>query len=540
MTLTLVKNLSFVFALGLIFLAAPFMVSAQDSLSLSVSPTLYEMTASPGQDWKSSLRVVNHNDYEIRVYLEVVNFAPDGEAGQGDFVQLPTGDEAEGLTVGEWIQFDKNEITIPPEQTAELSLNITVPEGAAPGGHYAAVFVGTKPPETEVDKPIVQTAQVVTSLIFLRVNGDVIENGNIRSFRALNWLLEKPEADFELRFENKGNVFLQPQGEIKIYNMWGQVRGSVPVNRDTMFGLVPQDSIRKFTFGWKGDWSITDMGRYTAVATLAYGAESRQFASSEATFWVIPWRAVLGVMVVILTFVLFVTWAIKAYVRRMLTLAGVAPTTASRVVNAEKLYEREVSVVSPIKAGVLDLRTRFNRSSTLTDKAGAVGQFVRSYRLFFVALFVFLFFVGLVVWFVQNASTESRNFEVTVDGSDSSMTISSEQLEYESRKNQVPAASSTEPVSVKINIVNRSGVPGAAATARIKLEDAGIQVNELSADLSDTQHNTVVVYNEDFVDTALELSAQLDNALLSSFAGDPEDGVAIVVYIGEDYAGAIE
>ena len=31
-------------------------------------------------------------------------------------------------------------------------------------------------------------------------------------------------------------MHIQPQGDIKIFNMWGQERGVIPVNRQTMFG----------------------------------------------------------------------------------------------------------------------------------------------------------------------------------------------------------------------------------------------------------------------------------------------------------------
>lgn len=59
----------------------------------------------------------------------------------------------------------------------------------------------------------------------MRVEGDVQEDGGIREFRAIDSFLDTPDVTFSLRFENKGNVHLQPRGNIVITNMWGQREG---------------------------------------------------------------------------------------------------------------------------------------------------------------------------------------------------------------------------------------------------------------------------------------------------------------------------
>ncbi len=530
----------FVFACFLL----PLFVGAQSTMSLSVSPTLYEMTANPAQNWDSVIRVINPNPYEMTVYVEPVNFVPDVESGQGSFIKIDE-QETQGSTLAEWINFDDESITIAPEETVELPFTISVPEGTGPGGYYGAIFVGTKPPESEEGTSRVETAQVVSALLFLRVSGDITEEGWIRSFRTTERILEKPEATFELRFENTGNVFLQPVGEIEILNMWGQVRGTVPVNRETMFGLVPQESIRKFNFSWKGDWSIADMGRYTAIATLAYGDDSRQFTSSQTTFWVIPWKILLSVLGTLLVFVLFMTWAIKLYVRRMLALAGVAhdgPLQAVPV-RAPKT-RRNVSLVSPIEVGILDLRTRFRTSSTGKEKIASLWQFVKNYKWFFVAFVVVVTFLYSLVWYATNATKDERSYEVTVSGTDSEMVISSEQLEYESiappeTEPSAEPATTTDPYP-KVKLVNSSGEPGLAAEVRVYLEANAVPIELLSVDFENTQHNTVIVYNTNFVDQAFEISSLLDNALLSSYSGDPVNGIPIVIYLGSDYQDTLE
>ena len=139
------KTISSLFLL-FIFLISPLFANAQNSISLSVSPTLFEMTANPAQEWDSSIRVINSNPQELEVYIDIVNFAPQGEVGQGVFIPVSE-DESQGKTLAEWIKPQMTSVVIPPEKTVEIPFGIAVPEDAPPGGHFAAILIGTKPPK---------------------------------------------------------------------------------------------------------------------------------------------------------------------------------------------------------------------------------------------------------------------------------------------------------------------------------------------------------------------------------------------------------
>ena len=172
----------------------------------------------------------------------------------------------------------------------------------------------TKPPQNQTGQTRLQTSQMVTSLFFAKIAGDISESGSIREFATVKTLSGEPEATFSLRFENRGNVHLQPQGDIRIYNMWGQERGVIPINQQSQFGNVLPDSVRKYVFTWKGEWSPADIGRYRASVALAYGTEARQFASAETYFWVLPVMLILGVVLGLIIFFGLVTWFVKLYV----------------------------------------------------------------------------------------------------------------------------------------------------------------------------------------------------------------------------------
>lgn len=519
-------------------------VFAQNTLSLSVAPTLFDMSAVPGQEWQSAVRVINTNSFPLTVYINVVNFAPQGEGGTGKF--LPVFENfTEGKTLAEWITVPETEVTIPAQQTQGIPFTVDVPDDASPGGHFAAILVGTKPPRTDGDRLQIRTAQFVTSLFFVRVAGDVVENGSIREFRVKDGFVSRPEIDFELRFENKGNVHLQPQGEISIYNMWGKERGVIPINHQTHFGNVLPDSVRKFNFNWKGEWSFAEVGKYSAVVTLGYGADGKKFVSSRTYFWVIPMKELSLIALGLISIILFVTWVIRLYVRKMLIMAGVDPNAVRTRGSGPKAYDPDEitvgkyeTVAAPVKAGVRDFKDRLRGIQKTGELLSALASFMFIYKIFFLSIIVTIASVIAIVWYVGDARTEQRAYEVVIENPDSTITLSSEDVIYNELKHEptpVPTSILEEDATttIDIKIVNRSGIAGAAANQKVFLEKNGYNVGELASDLEGKTERTVIVYNAEFAEYALTLSQILDGVLLSARPADDADA-PIVLFLGED------
>lgn len=525
---TLLTPLSTVFAQG-------------PSLTLSISPSLFDMSADPGQEWQSTLRVININDFDLTVYVDVVNFLPQGEGGDGRFVPINSSEDG-GNTLAEWFTINREAIVVPREQSVEIPFSVVVPFDASPGGHFAAILVGTKPLAPEAGQARVQTSQMVTSLFFARVTGDVIESGNIREFVTTGTYLNSPEADFELRFENKGNVHLKPQGDIRITNMWGEERGVVPINQNSSFGNVLPESVRKFNFTWKGEWSVADIGRYTAVATLAYGADDRQFASAVTTFWVIPFKLLFGILVGLLIFFGLVTFMVKLYVRHMLQMAGInvveykKTARGSTAVAARAALRQKVKLHSPLQAGYLDLAGRLRAVDDNKERLFAFITFAKQYKMFFGALLLGFLSLAILTIYIISANTAQRGYEVVYVNSDASVTLTSEEIIYNQMRSEQAIESVPKRSGLpKIKIVNRSGVPGTGATTRLQLEAQGYEVISLEADLESVQAKTVIVYTAANERDALRLSSSLNNALISlSEDSDAQD--LVTIFVGGDIA----
>lgn len=408
-------------------------VHAQTAQMLTVTPPLYQISVNPGQLWQSTLKVVNSNEYPLTVYAEVVNFEAQGEAGQGKFIPI-VGDTSERATLAEWIEIGAGPYVIPPEQTIDLSFFVEVPTDAPPGGHFAAILVSTEPPQIDDDMIALKTSQAITSLFFMRVEGDVVEKGDVREFTVLDRSLELPEAQFSLRFENKGNVLLQPRGAIIITNMWGKERGVIPINSQTHFGNVLPKSIRNFNFTWKGEKSLTEIGRYRAEVSLAYGESGSQSAHAITYFWIIPIRATLFTLLAIGLFVAAVTWMVRRYIHNMLILAGV-DVDAERARAREERDERKNAArtvrrnaILPLEVGAKEFQQRLIGRSALFEVPGAILQFIWQYKVFFGSvLFLIASFIAIVLY-VSDAAEGTKDYEVTITEGGTPRTLTDDEV----------------------------------------------------------------------------------------------------------------
>jgi hypothetical protein len=245
----------------------------------------------------------------------------------------------------------------------------------------------------------------------------------------------------------------------------------------------------------------------------------------------IPWRIFLGIIIVISLVVAGIAWLVKLYVRRMLTLAGLQNTTPLQKQLAPK-RRKTVSVVAPIEAGILDLRSRF--TSHKCSKLSELYQFVIEYRLFFIGVLMIGLVLYIIVWFFNSVGESDRAYEVKISGAGDEVVLDSESLAYEAQQqtNEVVAKRDVPP----LKLINRSGVNGTAARVALALEELGYTIDEVSTDLNTVQPRTVVVFDPSVTDDAVDLGEILNGALPSPFTAEAGMPPTITVFIGADLA----
>jgi hypothetical protein len=510
--------------------------------------------------------VVNPNVYPITVYLDSVNFLANDETGRPTFIPVIS-NETKGETLAEWIVLSDGAIVIAAGQSAVIPFTVIVPSEAAPGGHYAAITIGTRPPELLLtDTSQVTTSQVLTALVFLKVDGNIVESAAIREFRSDKSVVQSSKNSFVLRVQNSGNVHVQPQGEITIYNMWGAKRGTIPINQQTQYGIVLKDSIREYTFAWDSDSHPFDIGRYKAVVALAYGEETRQFINSATYFWVFPYTIVAVATLVLFGFAYFVSFLIKLYIRRVLSMAGIDPDTVAsgpvRIVHRNQKgdlvlrpkpthavvnelaestnFSRRgiiaimLALLAPITQFCRDTWQLIFKISNVEELRIRIILFLQTYKFALIAILVIVTMAVLIGWFRSVVQGPVGYYEVTViDGADSKK-LSSEALAYDSLPVYIVETPFVFPEQLStVSLVNASGQVGLAAALNRVLDGHGIIVNSLTADPNRSDRRTVIVYSRNVAEEAVALSRFLNNAPLS--VRDGEEDNEITIFVGQDY-----
>lgn len=406
----------------LVALVFPAVTSAQTegALSVTVTPPLVQLTIGRGESWASSLKVVNTNPYDVTYYAQVMDFSADGEGGAAALTPIVGG---ASIGLASWVSVPVEPVTVPSGSSAEVPFTVSIPTGASPGGHYAAILIGTQPPQTGVSGASVAVSSFVSSLLFVRIEGEVIERGRIREFRTEREWYQTNEASFLLRFENTGNTHLLPRGLITIYNMWGKERGVLSINESSSFGNVLPQSVRKFEFSWKGDAELFDIGRYSAITTLSFGDGGKQSVSGTTYFWVVPVVPVASVLGSVLLFVLALVWFIRRYIRRALMIERERRGIASEVEQFAPPAPLLSTLAEPLREGVVDLRRAVRPNTPQVAESPAVHQatlteFVSKYKLFF--LFILLVLVAVLSGFsyLRKALDPEHTFEVREIGSE--------------------------------------------------------------------------------------------------------------------------
>lgn len=291
------RFVSAVIALALLaFVAAPLaIVNAQGGgQGLEISPPLLDLKADPGQTIKSEIRVRNVTKDTLVVKAQFEDFVASGEDGQPKILLNP--EEKSPYSIKDWLGTTET-VTLAPEQRETIPITINVPQDASPGGHYGVVRFTGAPPELEGTG--VSLSASVGTLILVNVAGDVKESASIEELFVSKdgkraGLFEYGPLDFTLRIENDGNIHLQPKGTIQVTNMFGKTVYLSQLNQDSR-NVLP-GSIRKFEQSMGNKLLF---GPYKLKADVVYGSNS-QITSDTVTFWVIPYKIILGILLAIL------------------------------------------------------------------------------------------------------------------------------------------------------------------------------------------------------------------------------------------------
>ncbi|HEX7260071.1 MAG TPA: hypothetical protein VF272_04040 [Candidatus Saccharimonadia bacterium] len=287
--------------------AAPPVNVPSAAQGLEISPPVLELNADPGQTLTVQIRLRDVSSGPLVVRATADDFGAKGE--NGDPQILLDEKEATRYSLKFWVQ-QPSSFTLVPQEVKTIPVRIVVPANAEPGGHYGVIrFTGTPP---ELDGTGVSLTASIGALVLLRVSGDITEKLEVQEFFTSKThekasFFETGPIGFTERLRNEGSVHAKPVGYVAVYNIFHKRVAQLAVSNPAR-NVLP-DSIRKFEQQLE---TKRLFGRYTAQMNVRYG-DNKKLSSKTISFWVIPYKLILAVIIAIVLLVFLLRQGLRRY-----------------------------------------------------------------------------------------------------------------------------------------------------------------------------------------------------------------------------------
>jgi hypothetical protein len=311
-------------ALPLTALAATPAATGDGSFNLIVSPLPIGLQAKPGESISRELQIKNAGLATEHVKVMVMKFGAADDNGTPKLEDPGPGDDFIS-----WVSFSRDHFDAEPNVWTSITMTIKVPPTAAFSYDYAIVFSrdGAGNPAQPRQANLIGS---VASLVLLDIQRPGAKSqAQLTGFSMTRKVYEFLPTDFTIRMKNTGNVHVAPRGNIFI-TRGGKNVGLLEVNQSK--GFILPNTNRSFTASWQDGspvyklktangkvvlnkhdeqerslaWdnfnpSKLRIGRYTAHLVMVYNDGTSDIPlEGTITFWVIPWRILAVVLLVVL------------------------------------------------------------------------------------------------------------------------------------------------------------------------------------------------------------------------------------------------
>lgn len=258
-----------------------------------VGPGRAEIEVKPGQSTVVYISVANRISDNRTFEINVEDIA--GSADGSKSVNL-LGNQTGPYTIKNYIKFPENTFTLNLGERARIPVTVTIPLNAEPGGFYGSVLISTVRTGADDEEGATTRSPIIArvgTLFFVTVPGDIEYSGETKEISMTNnsWWYEKGPVSFNILFENKGSIHLNPYGELRIKNIFGEEVGFIELEP---WFILPK-SLRSREIVWDRELLF---GRYTATVYVNRGYED-VVDERQVAFWVLPWKIVGGIFLVV-------------------------------------------------------------------------------------------------------------------------------------------------------------------------------------------------------------------------------------------------
>jgi hypothetical protein len=319
---------------SLMTVSASHAATAHGNFALQITPSPLVQTVKPGTNTSFPLQVRNNGTDVENLKVEVRHFTFDSTSGQASIADVAAPDLAH------FVSFSASTFDVAPGQV--FTDNVTLSFPADSGFSYSFVIVISRQstPQATGGGQLLEGSIADFGLVNIDRPG-AMRGYDISSIKTASPVYEYVPATLSITFKNTGNTFIQPSGTIFIGrgDPTKKPIATLPIN-DAKGYLLPSTS-RTITSVWNDGfprydsetlsdgtvkkhevWNIADLskfriGKYTARVVAVYNNGTYDVpVNAEVSFWVFPWKIVLGVFVIVLIIGFGLFTVIRSIVRR--------------------------------------------------------------------------------------------------------------------------------------------------------------------------------------------------------------------------------
>ncbi|MFA5004287.1 MAG: hypothetical protein WC498_03375 [Candidatus Saccharimonadales bacterium] len=299
--------------------------------SLQVTPSPLVTTVKPGQASQLELKIRNAGSQTEKLKVEPRSFTFDNSTGQ---VKL---NDTTPANIAAWISFSKPTFTVQPGQWFTEEVGISLPKDTGFSYSFALVISRQSEPKPTQDGRLIKGSVAVFTLVNVDRPG-ATRQLRVTHFKTTHGIYEYLPAKLEVSFKNTGNTIVQPFGNVFIQrgDNARSPLATLPVNETN--GYILPGTERTLTLSWsdgfpvytatvqpdgsskealtwnwdKAKLSSFRIGHYTAKLVAVYNDGQRDVPmQGEVSFWVVPWRAFMLLVLVIGGLLYLQHWRIK-------------------------------------------------------------------------------------------------------------------------------------------------------------------------------------------------------------------------------------
>ena len=304
--------------------SVPDSYNPERGVDLTLSPVFLSLSVDPGETVSSQFRVANNNDFPEYFEINLVKIEANQDGTSPVISDINPDDE-----FSKWITYTPSQFILNPNQGENIKITISAPEDAALGYYYGLV-VSRMGKAQELSEPGTAISASAAISILLNVSSPNAKREiQILDFTTDKLFYEYLPTTLNVRVKNTGNIHVVPFGDVFLDSMFNKEIAVLQANQgfgnvlpgiertfnvtwDDAFavrvpkeenGVVVKDEKGNTVYETKFDFSKTDkfrIGRYTANLIMVYDNGERDIPiEATVSFWVVPWRIILGVIAII-------------------------------------------------------------------------------------------------------------------------------------------------------------------------------------------------------------------------------------------------